>query len=93
MSLADLVNDFERGYVLLSRLALFAILTWDVDKSSVEAGLVKGLDWLAAIKMDALPASALTDPSSRSDDATGPSFSSTFAALSASFTTPLDFFF
>jgi len=87
MSLADLVNDFERGYVLLSRLALFARLTCDVDESSVEAGLVKGLDWLAAIKTDALPASALTDSSSRSDDATGPSFSSTFDALSASFTT------
>ena len=78
LSLADLVNDFERGYVLLSRLALFALLTCDVDESSVEAGLVKGLDWLAATKTDALPASVLTDPSSRSDDATG--FGSSFTS-------------
>jgi len=76
--------------LLLSRLALFALLTCDVDTSSVEAGLVKELDWLAAIETDALPASVLTDPSSRSDDATGFSFDFPLDAMVASFSTPLD---
>ena len=54
LSLDDLGNDFERGYVRLSRLALFNLFTCDVCQSSVEAGLVKGLDWLAATKMNVL---------------------------------------
>ena len=81
----DLVNDFERGYVRLSRIALFTLFACVVYQSCVEAGLVKGLDWLAATKTKVLSASVLTENSSRSNDPTGSSFTTPLGSSSYNF--------